>query len=57
LLRSFEVSRQFWAYLVQNKEFPLLKKFIKSIPHQVLFGAKNISTKRFEALQANPLSK
>lgn len=60
IAESFEVSRQFWAYLVQENKVPSPEKFIKSIPHlSFVWGEKNIEylKKRFEALQANPLFK
>ena len=33
IAESFEVSRQFWAYLVQQKKVSSPENFIKSIPH------------------------
>lgn len=60
IAESFEVSRQFWAYLVQQKKVSSPENFIKSIPHiSFVWGEKNVAylKKRFEALQANPLFK
>lgn len=60
IAESFEVSRQFWAYLVQQKKVSSPENFIKSIPHiSFVWGEKNVEylKKRFEALQANPLFK
>ncbi len=60
IAESFEVSRQFWAYLVQQKKVSSPENFIKSIPHMsFVWGEKNVEylKKRFEALQANPLFK
>lgn len=60
IAESFEVSRQFWAYLVQENKVPSPENFIKSIPHlSFVWGDKNVDylKKRFEALQANPLFK
>ncbi|GGA74939.1 putative malate:quinone oxidoreductase [Flavobacterium palustre] len=58
IAESFEVSRQFWAYLVEQNKVSSPEKFIKSIPHMsFVWGDKNVDflKKRFEVLQANPL--
>src|SRR5438034_2036025 len=55
---SFEISRQFWSYLVQENILTKPEKFIRSIPHMSLvFGEKNIAylQKRYTALQKYPL--
>lgn len=60
IAESFEVSRQFWAYLVQQKKVPSPENFIRSIPHMsFVWGAENVEylKKRFEALHANQLFK
>ena len=60
IAESFEVSRQFWAYLVQQKKVSSPENFIKSIPHMsFVWGDKNVEylKKRYEALHANPLFK
>jgi malate dehydrogenase (quinone) len=60
IAESFEVSRQFWAYLVQEKKISSPENFIKSIPHlSFVWGEKNVEylKKRFEALQPNQLFK
>lgn len=60
IAESFEVSRQFWAYLVQEQKVSSPENFIKSIPHMsFVWGDKNVEylKKRFEALHANPLFK
>ena len=60
IAESFEVSRQFWAYLVQEKKISSPENFIKSIPHlSFVWGDKNVEylKKRFEALQPNQLFK
>src|SRR5689334_14597268 len=52
---SFEVSKQFWAYLVENGIIKLPDLFIKPIPHMsFVWGEKNVSylRKRYEALQS-----
>ncbi len=58
IAESFEVSRQFWAYLVQQGKVSAPENFIKRIPHiSFVWGDKNVEylTKRYKALQANPL--
>lgn len=58
IAESFEVSRQFWAYLAQKGIVKSPENFIKRIPHiSFVWGDKNVEflTKRFKALQANPL--
>ncbi|WP_029596558.1 malate:quinone oxidoreductase [Flavobacterium sp. ACAM 123] len=60
IAESFEVSRQFWSYLVEQKKISSPEKFIKSIPHlSFVWGDKNVEylKKRFEALQQNQLFK
>ncbi|MFV8342757.1 malate:quinone oxidoreductase [Flavobacterium sp. XS2P39] len=60
IAESFEVSRQFWAYLVQEQKVSSPENFIKSIPHMsFVWGDKNVDylKKRYEALQSNPLFK
>ncbi|OQP53429.1 malate:quinone oxidoreductase [Niastella yeongjuensis] len=52
---SFEVSKQFWAFLVDNQIIKLPDLFIKPIPHMsFVWGEKNVSylRKRYEALQS-----
>ena len=60
IAESFEVSRQFWAYLVQQNKVSSPENFIKSIPHMsFVWGEKNVAflKTRFEALHLNPLFK
>ncbi|MDZ5471688.1 malate:quinone oxidoreductase [Bacillus sp. 31A1R] len=55
---QFQLSRQFWAYLVNKKLISNPQDFIMPIPHMSLVqGEKNIEflQKRFEALSTNPL--
>src|SRR6476661_4512597 len=55
IAESFEVSKQFWAYLVANKVIALPGSFIHSIPHMsFVWGAENVEYlhKRYESLQA-----
>jgi malate dehydrogenase (quinone) len=54
IAESFEVSRQFWAYLVQQNLIKSPETFIKSIPHMsFVWGKNNVAylRKRYEALQ------
>jgi len=60
IAESFEVSKQFWAYLVQQNKVSSPENFIKSIPHlSFVWGEKNVAylKTRFEALHLNPLFK
>jgi len=50
---SFEVSRQFWAFLIQQEHIELPAYFIRSLPHMsFVWGQDNVSylRKRYEAL-------
>src|SRR6478735_6166618 len=54
IVEAFEVSRQFWAYLVEKGLLNNPENFIKSIPHlSFVWGEKNQKylKKRYEALQ------
>lgn len=54
----FQLSRQFWAYLVKSNLIRNPQDFIMPIPHMSLVqGERNVSflKKRFEALTHNPL--
>ena len=55
---QFQLSRQFWAYLVENNLIRNPQDFIMPIPHMSFVqGEENVSflKKRLEALSANPL--
>lgn len=55
---QFQVSRQFWSYLVQNNLIQNPQDFIKPLPHMSLVqGEQNVEflKKRFAALSSNPL--
>jgi malate dehydrogenase (quinone) len=55
---EFDLSRQFWAYLVKNEAIKDPQSFINAVPHlSFVHGAENVEylKKRFEALVANPL--
>ncbi|MDN3549222.1 malate dehydrogenase (quinone) [Mucilaginibacter aquaedulcis] len=55
---EFDLSRQFWSYLVSKGAIKDPQDFIHSVPHiSFVRGAENVIflKKRFEALTANPL--
>ena len=55
---QFQVSRQFWSYLVNSNLIRNPQDFIMPLPHMSLVqGEKNVKflKKRFEALSNNPL--
>ncbi|ODG91814.1 malate:quinone oxidoreductase [Gottfriedia luciferensis] len=57
---QFQLSRQFWSYLVNNNLIGNPQDFIMPIPHMSLVqGKENVEflSKRFEALSKNPLFK
>ena len=57
---AFEVSRQFWSYLVEKGLLKNPESFIKSVPHlSFVWGEENVSylKRRFEALQKFELFK
>ncbi|KAB7730360.1 malate:quinone oxidoreductase [Rudanella paleaurantiibacter] len=54
IAESFEVSKQFWAYLVEQGFLEDAPDFIRSIPHMsFVWGKENVDylRRRFEALQ------
>lgn len=60
IAESFEISRQFWSFLVQNDLVSAPENFIRSIPHMsFVWSEENVEylTKRFEALQKENLFK
>jgi malate dehydrogenase (quinone) len=55
---QFQVSRQFWSYLVKNNLIRNPQDFIRPLPHMSFVkGEQNVKflKKRFEALSDNPL--
>lgn len=55
---QFQVSMQFWSYLVKNKLVNNPQEFIRQLPHMsMVLGEENVNflKKRFEAMSANPL--
>lgn len=60
IAESFEVSKQFWAYLVEKNLISNPENFIKSIPHMsFVWGEENVDflKKRYDALQQYSLFK
>lgn len=56
----FQLSRQFWSYLVRNDFLRHPQNFIRPIPHMsFVTGQQNVSflKKRFQALSGHPLFK
>ncbi|MFC0674071.1 malate:quinone oxidoreductase [Brachybacterium hainanense] len=55
---QFQVSRQFWAHLVENDRIAAPESFIRTVPHMsFVHGVENVDYlhRRHEALVANPL--
>ncbi|CAN5468977.1 malate:quinone oxidoreductase [soil metagenome] len=55
---QFQVSRQFWAHLVESGALPEPSAFINPVPHMsFVWGESNVEflRKRFEALKDHPL--
>lgn len=60
IAEQFEVSKQFWSYLVEKKYISDPHTFINPIPHMsFVWGEENVSylRKRFELLSQHPLFK
>ncbi|MDB5251021.1 MAG: malate:quinone oxidoreductase [Flaviaesturariibacter sp.] len=58
IAESFEVSKQFWSYLVENKIITPPASFVRPIPHQsFVWGEANVTYlgKRWEAMRVSPL--
>jgi malate dehydrogenase (quinone) len=55
---QFQVSRQFWSFLVGEGMLPEPQRFINSVPHMsFVWGDENVAylKKRYEALKDHPL--
>ncbi|HEX2607902.1 MAG TPA: malate:quinone oxidoreductase [Flavisolibacter sp.] len=53
IAESFEVSKQFWSYLVEHRIIDIPASFIRSIPHMsFVWGEQNVNflKKRYQAL-------
>lgn len=60
IAEMFEVSRQFWAYLVENNIVDKPEAFIRNVPHlSFVWGEENVAylKKRYTALKSNALFK
>ena len=60
IAESFEISKQFWSYLIRQNYITLPPTFIRAIPHMsFVWGEKNVEflRKRFEALTSRHLFK
>lgn len=58
IMEQFEVSKQFWTYLIEQEKLGNPKDFIRSTPHMsFVHGEKDVAylRKRYEALQQSPL--
>jgi malate dehydrogenase (quinone) len=54
IAESFEVSKQFWSYLIEQKYITVPPSFIRAIPHMsFVWGDENVAylRKRYETLQ------
>ncbi|MDZ7647846.1 MAG: malate:quinone oxidoreductase [Cytophagales bacterium] len=57
---SFEVSKEFWSYLIEKQYFNNPSEFISKIPHlSLVWGKENVEflKKRYELMSQNPLFK
>jgi malate dehydrogenase (quinone) len=60
IAEAFEISREFWAYLVEKKYLPNPTSFISPIPHiSLVWGDENVAylKKRFERMHTSPFFK
>src|SRR4051812_9268177 len=60
IAESFELSREFWAYLIKQNFLKNPESFIHNVPHMsFVWGAENVAylKKRQEAMIKNPLFK
>ncbi|WP_257667489.1 malate:quinone oxidoreductase [Parapedobacter tibetensis] len=58
IAEAFEVSKEFWSYLVANNLVDHPESFIRSVPHMsFVFGKQNVSflRKRYETMQEHHL--
>ncbi len=58
IAENFEISKQFWSFLVSEKKITLPENFIHSMPHlSFVWGKEHVDflKKRQEAMQKNPL--
>lgn len=58
IAEQFQLSRQFWSYLIANEKLPNPENFIHSVPHlSFVWGTENVEflQKRYETIVKNPL--
>lgn len=60
IAESYEVSREFWAYLVEKKYLSNPHEFISQVPHlSMVWGKENVEflKQRYDLMKASPLFK
>lgn len=60
ICQDFEISREFWSYLVEKKYLPNPKEFVRPVPHMsFVWGDENVQflKKRFDAMHESVLFK
>lgn len=58
IAEQFEISKQFWTYLIENKKLNFQEPFIHQVPHCSFVKGENdvkFLKKRYEKLSQNPL--
>lgn len=58
ICQDFEISKEFWSYLIEKKYLTNPKDFIRQVPHiSFVWGNDNVSflKNRYSAMQGNPL--
>jgi malate dehydrogenase (quinone) len=57
IAEAFEVSKQFWAYLLEQKRISNPRSFVNAVPHMSIVWDDNVAylKKRFELLRTSPL--
>jgi malate dehydrogenase (quinone) len=54
---AFEISKQYWSYMIGKKKIPEAKNFINPVPHMsFVWGEKNLAylKKRYDSLSKHP---
>ena len=60
IAESYEISREFWSYLVEQNYFSSPKDFITQVPHiSLVWGKENVEygKKRYDSMLQSPLFK
>jgi malate dehydrogenase (quinone) len=56
IAESFEVSRQFWSYLVQENKITAPENFIKRVPHMsFVWGSENVAFLKTALIHYKPI--